>query len=120
MNFLFFFIYLMRYFFHLFFRKIQINQICSGKMKIINFYFRICFFVILFFVTSNAFDCSGLRDENCDDFTYAGTFYASKNERIAALNKFYQSYYYENSTHNKNYTFELDENEVFYYNFCHL
>lgn len=84
------------------------------EMKIYNFSFRVIFFMILFFVISKAFDCSGLRDESCEDFTYAGTFFANNNERIAALNKFYQNYYYENSSHNKNYTFELDENEVYY------
>lgn len=78
------------------------------KMKIFNF---IVFFS-LYTILINAFDCSGLYDDACAEFTYAGSFLKEPAEKLAALNRFYQNYL-ANDNKNKNFTIVLDENQVF-------
>jgi len=58
-----------------------------------------------------AFDCSGILESGCKDFTYAGTFLKTPEERVEALSKFYEKYF-SNTTERRNLSFELDSNKV--------
>ena len=58
-----------------------------------------------------SFDCSAIDELGCSDFTYNGTFLKTPEERVQALNNFYQKY--SNDDQKRSLTFELDSEKVF-------
>ena len=72
---------------------------------------QILLFLILSLFSLLAFDCSGIHESGCKDFTYTGTFLKTPEERVEALNKFYEKYF-PNPSERRNLSFELDSNKV--------
>ena len=81
------------------------------------------FFLSLFILIQIAavfnFDCSGIDESGCKDFTYSGSFINNTGERIEALKNFYDKLFNKTDKRN-NFTFELDDKNVliFYINYC--
>ncbi len=77
----------------------------------------ISFLLIINIGSFLSFDCSGIYDSGCKEFTYSGSFLKTPEERVNALNNFYLKYF-NNSAERRNLTFELDsEKALFLLNF---
>ena len=73
----------------------------------------ILFFVVFFLSLSGfcAFDCSGVHESACVEFTYKDSFIKTPEERVKALNDFYEKYF-PDQNERKNLSFELDSEKV--------
>lgn len=92
---MFFFIFLIQIFFN----------------KIMNNFFISLLFLIQILTVLN-FDCSGIDENGCKDFTYSGSFINNISEKIDTLNNFYNKIS-NNSDEKKNFSFKFDEKTVF-------
>ena len=63
-----------------------------------------------------SFDCSGIIDSGCKEFTYSGSFLKTPEERVNAINKFYLKYF-NNSAERRNLTFELNSEKALFLKF---
>lgn len=74
---------------------------------------KILILLFLFFALpdSSSFDCSGVHESACVEFTYSGSFLKTPEERVKALNDFYEKYF-SDSNERKNISFELDSDNV--------